>query len=169
MNQSTAGTRTGQSTETSLISSDRVEGTKVFDRAGKDIGTIKSVKIDKVSGRVAYAVAEFGGFLGMGGHEYTIPWRMLTYDTSKHGFVTDLTKEQLEGAPAGSRRDSYRASAGGVGTGKRPENEPGTSAMPDSDARRCRRQLGSGPRARAVRLLRRGLLLGRVNPADEEP
>ncbi len=133
VNQSTAGTRTDPSTESSLISSDRIEGSKVFDRAGKDIGTIKSVKIDKVSGRVAYAVAEFGGFLGMGGHEYTIPWRMLNYDTSKRGFVTDLTKEQLEGAPAASRRDTYRASAGGVGTGRRPENDPATSTMPDSD------------------------------------
>ena len=71
-------------------------------------------------GRVAYAVSEFGGFLGMGGHEYTIPWGKLTYDPEKHGFSTDLTKEQLEGAPAGGRRDSYRASAGGVGTGRRP-------------------------------------------------
>ena len=116
-----AGTR---STEGSLIASDRVEGTKVLDRSGKDIGTIKSVKIDKASGRVAYAVAEFGGFLGMGGHEYTIPWRTLQYDPDKHGFITDLTKEQLEGAPSSSRRENtYRASAGGVGTGKRPDNE----------------------------------------------
>jgi sporulation protein YlmC with PRC-barrel domain len=127
-----AGTHNGNSTDTSLISSNRVEGTKVLDRSGKDIGTIKSVKIDKASGRVAYAVAEFGGFLGMGGHEYTIPWRMLTYDPAKHGFSTGLTKEQLEGAPSSSRRsNSYRASAGGVGTGRRPDTD--AASDPDTD------------------------------------
>jgi hypothetical protein len=131
-----ADTHNGNSTDTSLIASDRVEGTKVLERSGKDIGTIKSVKIDKASGRVAYAVAEFGGFLGMGGHEYTIPWGMLDYDPAKHGFSTSLTKEQLEGAPSRSRRsDAYRASAGGVGTGRRPDtdNSVNPSAAIDSD------------------------------------
>lgn len=119
MNQDT----TSRTTEGSLIASDRVEGTKVLDRSGKDIGTIKSLKIDKLSGRVAYAVAEFGGFFGMGGHEYTIPWAKLNYDPAKRSYSTDLTKEMLEGAPRSSRRRSsseYHASMGGVGTGKRP-------------------------------------------------
>ena len=134
MNQSAASTRSDKSTDGSLISSDRVEGTKVLDRSGKSIGTIKSLKIDKVSGRVAYAVAEFGGFLGMGDHEYTIPWRKLEYDPGKHGFSTDITKEQLEGAPSTSRRQStYHASAGGVGTGRSPESGPSVSSTVDSD------------------------------------
>jgi hypothetical protein len=135
MTQHVAATGTGISTDSSLIASDRVEGTKVLDRSGKDIGTIKCLKIDKVSGRVAYAVAEFGGFLGMGGHEYTIPWGALEYDAAKHRFSTDLTKEQLEGAPSSSRRSSdhaYRASAGGVGTGRRPDTDI-TDSEPDSD------------------------------------
>jgi hypothetical protein len=125
--------RSYRSTDSSLIASDRVEGTKVLDRSGKHIGTINGLKIDKVSGRVAYAVVEFGGFLGMGGHEYTLPWGKLAYDPSQHGFSTDLTKEQLEGAPTKSRRDIYRASAGGVGTGRRPDADTARSAMPDSD------------------------------------
>jgi sporulation protein YlmC with PRC-barrel domain len=125
-------TQTDRSTDSSLIASDRVEGTKVLDRSGKHIGSINSLKIDRASGRVAYAVAEFGGFLGMGGHEYTIPWRTLNYDPGKHGFSTDLTKEQLEGAPSSSRQP-YRASAGGVGTGRRPDAGVTRSAMPDSD------------------------------------
>lgn len=123
MNQNTAAAR---STEGALIASNRVEGTKVLDRAGKDIGTIKSLKIDKISGRVAYAVAEFGGLLGIGTHEYTIPWGKLNYDPGKRSFSTDLTKQQLEGAPRSSRRsrdNSYHASMGGVGTGRRPESD----------------------------------------------
>ena len=39
-----------------LISSDKVEGTSVYDRRGEKLGSIHSVMIDKVSGKVAYAV-----------------------------------------------------------------------------------------------------------------
>jgi hypothetical protein len=64
---------------------------------------IKRLVIDKVSGRVVYTVASFGGFLGMGGDEYTIPWNKLNYDTSLGGYLTDITGEQLRGAPAFGR------------------------------------------------------------------
>ena len=53
--------------------------------------------IDKLSGRVAYAVMSFGGFLGMGAEEHSIPWGKLTYDTNLGGFRTDITSEQLQG------------------------------------------------------------------------
>lgn len=94
-----SGTGTSQVSGSSLIDSDRVQGTKVFDPSGKDIGTIKRLIIEKVSGRCVYAVAQFGGFLGLGGQEYTIPWNKLSYDTSFGGYRTDVTEEQLKGAP----------------------------------------------------------------------
>ena len=50
----------------SLIPSDRVEGTAVRRSSGEKVGEIKRVMIDKTSGKVAYAVMKFGGFLGMG-------------------------------------------------------------------------------------------------------
>ena len=37
--------------------------------------------IDKVSGKIAYAVVSFGGFLGMGEKYFTMPWGVLKYDT----------------------------------------------------------------------------------------
>jgi len=61
-----------------LIESDRVEGTYVYDPNGNNIGTIKRLMIEKISGKVAYAVMSFGGFLGMGADEHTIPWDKLT-------------------------------------------------------------------------------------------
>jgi sporulation protein YlmC with PRC-barrel domain len=95
-----------QTTSGNLIDSSHVEGTKVFDPSGKDIGSIKRLVIEKVGGRVVYAVASFGGFLGLGGNEYTVPWRKLTYDTNLGGFRTDITEQQLKGAPAfGSDQD----------------------------------------------------------------
>ena len=49
-----------------LISSDKVEGTAVYNRAGEKLGSIHTLMIDKTSGKVAYAVMSFGGFLGIG-------------------------------------------------------------------------------------------------------
>ena len=82
-----------------VISSDRVEGTTVYNTAGEKLGTIDDLMIDKVSGQVRYAVMEFGGFLGMGTDRYPIPWSMLKYDTSQDGYVVPLDKARIEGAP----------------------------------------------------------------------
>src|SRR3979409_1485694 len=71
---------TEHGTTTSLIASDRVEGTAVFDAHGKRIGKVERLVIDKTSGRVAYAVLNFGGFLGIGAEHYPIPWPMVDYD-----------------------------------------------------------------------------------------
>ena len=37
------------------------------------IGSIERVMIDKISGRVSYAVLGFGGFLGIGDDHYPLP------------------------------------------------------------------------------------------------
>ena len=57
-----------------LISSEDVEGTNVYDMKGTTIGEIDHLMIDKISGRVTYAVMSFGGFLGLGHSHYPIPW-----------------------------------------------------------------------------------------------
>jgi sporulation protein YlmC with PRC-barrel domain len=94
------GATTNPATNTAaLIDSKRVEGTDVFDPAGKHIGSIKRLVLDKASGRVVYTVASFGGFLGIGGDEYTIPWNKLNYDTSLGGYITDITEAQLRNSP----------------------------------------------------------------------
>ena len=82
-----------------VISSDRVEGTTVYNTAGDKLGTIDDLMIDKLSGEVRYAVMEFGGFLGMGTDRYPIPWNVLKYDTSQDGYVVPLDKATLNGAP----------------------------------------------------------------------
>ena len=82
-----------------LISSDKVEGTAVYNREGEKLGSIHTVMIDKVSGKVAYAVMSFGGFLGIGDRYHPLPWDVLTYDTSQGGYVVDRDRSMLEGAP----------------------------------------------------------------------
>jgi len=86
-------------TASSVISSDRVNGTTVYNPNGEKLGTIDHLVIDKLSGQVRYAVMEFGGFLGMGTDRYPLPWDSMKYDTGLEGYVVTLSKEQLENAP----------------------------------------------------------------------
>jgi PRC-barrel domain len=83
----------------SLIGSDKVEGTPVYGRDERKIGTLQRVMIDKISGKVAYAVISFGGFLGIGEDYYPIPWMNLKYDSRVSGYVVGVTEEQLRNAP----------------------------------------------------------------------
>jgi hypothetical protein len=83
-----------------LIGSDKVEGTSVYDRQGNSLGSVYNFMVDKVTGKVAYAVMSFGGFLGMGERYHPIPWKKLDYDTRMGGYVVDTTKEELERAPS---------------------------------------------------------------------
>lgn len=82
-----------------LISSRRVEGTPVYNKKDEKLGTIHSVMIEKRTGKVAYAVLSFGGFLGMHERVHPIPWDMLTYNVDLDAYVVDLSHEQLKNAP----------------------------------------------------------------------
>lgn len=88
-----------ENTASSVISSDKVNGTNVYNPAGEKLGSVDCLMIDKLSGRVRYAVMEFGGFLGMGSDRYPLPWDTMKYDTGMDGYVVSLSKEQLENAP----------------------------------------------------------------------
>src|SRR5436305_11015507 len=76
-----------------------VEGTAVYGIDNSKIGSIERVMIDKISGRVSYAVLGFGGILGLGNDHYPLPWQSLKYDTDLGGYRTGLTTDQLRGAP----------------------------------------------------------------------
>ncbi len=82
-----------------LISSDKVEGTDVYDAAGNKIGEIDHLMIDRVSGSVRYAIMTFGGFLGIGEGEHPLPWKAFRYDTNLGGYIANVTEEQLQNAP----------------------------------------------------------------------
>ena len=86
-------------TSGSVISSEDVVGTKVYNPAGEKLGSIDTIMVDKYLGVVRYAVMEFGGFLGLGTDLYPLPWSALTYDPELGGYVVALTKAQLDEAP----------------------------------------------------------------------
>lgn len=89
-----------------LISSDKVDGTAVYNRKSEALGTIDHLMIDKFSGQVAYAVMSFGGFLGIGEKYHPLPWKVLDYDVAKGGYVIDCDKRALENAPTYEGNDA---------------------------------------------------------------
>jgi PRC-barrel domain len=76
-----------------------LKGDDVVNSAGDSIGKIEAIMLDVGSGRIAYAVLSFGGFLGMGSKLFAIPWSAFTLDAPDKRFLLDISKERLENAP----------------------------------------------------------------------
>jgi PRC-barrel domain protein len=91
----------------SLIGSDKVEGTAVYRSNGERVGKIERVMIDKLTGKVAYAVMSFGGFMGIGEDYYPLPWSLLTYNPRLEGYEVNVGEQQLKGAPRYSKHESW--------------------------------------------------------------
>jgi hypothetical protein len=83
-----------------LIAANKVQGTTVYNTKLEKLGLVEDVMIDKASGRIAYAVLSFGGFLGIGDKFYPLPWEKLSYNKEMGGYIVDVDRETLEGAPS---------------------------------------------------------------------
>jgi hypothetical protein len=84
----------------SLIASDRIEGTAVRRPNGDRIGHIERLMIDKISGKVSYAILSFGGFLGIGANLVPLPWARMTFSRELDAYQLDITDEELQRAPS---------------------------------------------------------------------
>jgi len=82
-----------------VMDADTLIGDSVVNAAGEDLGEIKAIMLDVTTGRIAYAVLSFGGFLGMGNKLFAIPWSALTLDTDEKRFILNIGKERLDNAP----------------------------------------------------------------------
>lgn len=110
-----------------LIASNKVEGTAAYSREGESIGTVYNFMVDKVSGQVAYAVISFGGFLGLGESYHPVPWRALTYSVDLGGYIVDIDRDTLAGAPThGPGEDPFADPA----FGERVDGHYGGSKVP---------------------------------------
>jgi sporulation protein YlmC with PRC-barrel domain len=83
----------------SPIKASKVIGKGVVSTMREDLGEVKEIMIDPVTGRIAYAVLAFGGFLGLGEKLFAIPFSALTYDYEKDEYLLNVTKERLKNAP----------------------------------------------------------------------
>ena len=80
-----------------LIGSDKVEGTNVYRSNGDKIGQIERIMLEKTTGKVAYAVMSFGGFLGLGHDHYPVPWSRLTYNAKLGGYEVNIGEQRTQG------------------------------------------------------------------------
>jgi len=82
-----------------VMAADTLQGDKVINANGEDLGNIEDIMLDVRSGRVAYAVLSFGGVMGIGDKLFAIPWESLTLDADRECFVLDIDKDRLKNAP----------------------------------------------------------------------
>ena len=83
----------------SVLAASTLAGDSVRNAAGEDLGKIDEIMIDIPSGRVAYAVLSFGGFLGMGDKLFAVPWSALKVDEDEKCFILNVDKQTIEKAP----------------------------------------------------------------------
>jgi hypothetical protein len=135
-----------------LIASNKVEGTAVYNRQGERLGEVYNFMVDKRSGQAAYAVMSFGGFLGMGGGHHPLPWKALAYDTSLGGYVVDIDKDRLRGAPGYAADETPALGRPGLrAPDRRPLLPPRHVTSPGRRSRRGRRRRGRGRPSPGVR------------------
>lgn len=89
-----------------LMGADTLLGEDVVNGADDSLGDIKEIMLDMNTGKVAYAVLAFGGFLGMGEKLFAVPWQALRLDTVNKRFVLNMEKERLQNAP-GFDKDAW--------------------------------------------------------------
>jgi len=89
-----------------FMSCSSLTGNDVYNLQDEDLGDVKDFMLDMRTGKVAYAVLSFGGFLGMGEKLFAVPWSALTLDTENKRFTLNVTKDRLENAP-GFDKDNW--------------------------------------------------------------
>jgi sporulation protein YlmC with PRC-barrel domain len=88
-----------------VLAASTLSGDRVRNSAGESLGKIEEIMLDIQTGRIAYAVLSFGGFLGIGNKLFAVPWSALQIDTGEHEFILDVDRGTLENAPGFDKDD----------------------------------------------------------------
>ena len=71
-----------------VLAANTLAGDSVMNSAGEDLGKVDKIMINTASGRVAYVVLSFGGFMRMGNKLFAVPWDVLTVDQDRKCFYS---------------------------------------------------------------------------------
>lgn len=74
-------------------------GLKVRGAKDETLGKVEDIVVDVLTGRVAYVVLSFGGFLGIGDKHFAVPFRSLTIPATGDALLPSVDKERLKNAP----------------------------------------------------------------------
>jgi len=83
----------------SPVKASTIIGTHVVNAMSESLGDIKEIVIDPKTGRVAYVVVAFGGFLSMGEKLFAVPFSAFDFNLADNEYILDVPKERLEKAP----------------------------------------------------------------------
>jgi len=83
----------------SPVKASSIIGTRVVNAKAESLGEIREIVIDPKTGRVAYVVVAFGGFLTLGEKLFAIPFTAFDYNLTNNEYVLHVPKERLEQAP----------------------------------------------------------------------
>ncbi|MFO0753413.1 MAG: PRC-barrel domain-containing protein [Thermodesulfovibrionales bacterium] len=89
-------------TATSMLQTNRLNiilGKDVKNMQNENLGKIVDVVFDRNTDKIAYAILESGGILGMGEKLHAIPFKALKSSTSGDYLVLNIDKEKLKNAP----------------------------------------------------------------------
>ena len=79
-----------------LVEDEEIRGTAILDPQGRRIGVIERLYREAASGRIVFADAAVGGFLGYGTRCYVFPWENLAFDPALKGFrVSQAEMDQI--------------------------------------------------------------------------
>jgi sporulation protein YlmC with PRC-barrel domain len=73
-----------------------IKGSKVVNVKEEKLGKIEEIMIDSESGRIAYAVLSFDGWLGANNKLFAIPWEYL--ERNRDDYILRVDKSVLENA-----------------------------------------------------------------------
>lgn len=96
-------------THPNVLSTTTVIGDSIVNLKGENLGKIEELMLDLETGRVAYAILSFGGFLGMGEKLFAIPFEALKLDGSREHFTLDVNKDKLKNAPGFDKNNPPQA------------------------------------------------------------
>jgi sporulation protein YlmC with PRC-barrel domain len=93
-------------TNPSLQRVSRLLGKEVVNANGENLGSVYDVVIDSQTGRIAYMVLSFGGFMGIGEKLFAVPAKALQPQPGGDKMVLNVEKDRLKDAP-GFDRDNW--------------------------------------------------------------
>ncbi len=82
-----------------VLSASTLIGDPIENPQGEKLGKLEEIMLDLQSGRIAYAVLSFGGFLGMGEKLFAIPWQKLHIDELRKCIILNANKQQFKDMP----------------------------------------------------------------------
>ena len=80
------------------LSAGTLIGDPVKNAEGEKLGELKEIMLDTERGQVAYAVLDFGGFMGLGDKLFAVPWQAFTVNEDDHKLILNVDKETLKNA-----------------------------------------------------------------------